>query len=526
MINPLSGLLRSLKGALGKPVADSRSDPLNLFNMMAAMPNPDPILRGMGRAEQVYFSIMADAHVIGDVRSIRGSFRSHDYRLEAGDEDDPKSVAAKELCEQWMASAPPNSISDWLEVMWQMSSSIFTGYRAHELVWGYGKHDGKLTSNKYLPTQVIDRPNRRFQFNVDAEPLLITRANMMGEPVEPYQFVISRHMADSSNPYGVALLSSCFWPWTFKTGGWRFFVKYCERHGLPWPVARFPLGTSDGEQDKLAAALEEMLEASYLVAPEGTSLELLTPSSSGSGVLPQQALIDLANREMSKALTGQAMVAELQGVGSRAASETAMKRQNSINDSDRDISANGMAKIFEWITLFNFGAGIAPPTIDFYLHENAGKDRAETYQIAANMGARPSRKGMLTELGMPEAEDDADALTPRKLGASAGAAARPQDPSQLDMSSLAGFSFAKAAGMTEAEATQLAIDAGDAAIEDQMIAPIVAMLAQFEADGKSLAEFQAAMEDLVGAMDDEGLREVLDRALSYSMLRGAATQAA
>ncbi|MBY0234392.1 MAG: DUF935 domain-containing protein [Burkholderiaceae bacterium] len=526
MINPLSSLLRSLKGALGKPIADSRSDPLHLFNVMGGIPNPDPILRNMGRAEQVYASILADAHVLGDVRSIRGSFRSHDWRLEAGDESDPKSVAARDLCQQWMNSAPPNAIADWLEVMFQMTGAIFTGYRAHELVWEYGKHDGSLTSNKYLPTQVIDRPNRRFQFNADSEPLLITRNNMLGQPVEPYQFVISRHMADSTNPYGVALLSSCFWPWTFKTGGFRFFVKYCERHGMPWPFAKFPQGTSEKEQDELAGALEEMLEASYVMAPEGTSLELLVPNTSGSGNLPQHALIDLCNREMSKALTGQAMVAELQGVGAKAASETAMKRQNSINDSDRDISANSMAKIFEFITLFNYGAGIAPPTIEFFQHENAGKDRAETYQIAANMGARPSRKAMLTELGMPEAEDDADALQPRKASVPGSAAPTQPEPAQLDMSALTGFSFAKAAGMTDAEATQLAIDAGDAAIEDQMIAPIVAMLAQFESDGKTLEDFQAALEDLVGVMDDEALREVLDRALTYSILRGAATQAA
>ena len=94
------------------------------------------------------------------------------------------------------------------------------------------------------------------------------------------------------------------------------------------------------------------------------------------------------------------------------------------------------------------------------------------------------------------------------------------------MRGLAGFEFAKAAGMTDDEALQLAADAADQAIEDQMIAPVASMLERFETEGKTLAEFKAALEDLVGEMDDEGLREVLDRALSYSILRGAATQAA
>jgi phage gp29-like protein len=513
-----------MKGRLGKPQAGYDTDP-HFFSAIAALPNPDTILRNIGQAEKVYFSIMADAHVIGDVRSIRGSFRSHQYRVVAGDEGDPKSVAAKELCERWMRDAPPNDLADWLDVMWQMTSSIFTGYRAHELVWA-------MQGGKYLPSQVIDRPNRRFLFSQAGEPLLISRANLRGAPVEPYQFVMSRHMADTTNPYGVALLSSCFWPWTFKTGGWRFFVKYCERHGLPWPIVRYPQGSSETELNDLERAVSQMLEASYLMAPEGTAVELLTPTTNSSGTLPQESLINLANREMSKALTGQAMVAELQGVGSRAASDTAQRRQDSINDSDRDIAAASMAFIFKWITLFNIGDGVAPPKLEFFLHKKAGKDRAQTYQIAAQMGARPSKAAMLEELDIPEAEDDADALLPPSsaAGQPPKAAVDPEEvqdaPSIELMRSLTGFEFAKAAGMTDEEAVQLATEAADQAIEDQMIAPVAAMLERFEAEGKTLADFKAALEDLVGEMDDEGLREVLDRTLTYSILRGAATQAA
>lgn len=533
---PMRGLVQSLKGWLGKPIASPDSDPQLFFGRMFALPNPDPILREMGQAEKVYFSISADPHVLGDIRSIRGNFRSHTWRLCAGDEGDSKSLAAMALCQDWLQRTRPNDLADWLEVMWQMSSSFLTGYRPHELVW-------ELMDGKYLPGQVIDRPGRRFKFDAYGAPLLVSRDNMMGAPVEPYQFVISRHMPSATNPYGVAVLSSCFWPWTFKSGGWRYFVKYCERHGLPWPVGRYPLGSSEAEQDALGEALANMVEAGYVVAPDGTGLELLTPTSSGTQ-LPQDRLIDRCNAEMSKATTGQAMVAELQGVGARAASETAMKRQESIDDSVRDISAQSMGEIFRWITLFNFGDGIAPPTLEFFRHENAGKDRAETYELAAKMGAKPSKKAMLEELGIPEAEDEEDALqaaapaappadpvslpTVAKPGTTA-AATGPDDepgPARIDLSGVAGFEFARAAGMTEDEAMQLAADAADQAIEDRMIEPIARMLAQFEADGKTLAQFQAALTDMVGVMDDEALREVLDRALSYSILKGAATKAA
>lgn len=544
---PFRGLIKGLNGWLGKPIAGPETDPQIFFGRMFALPNPDAVLRELGAAEKVYFSIMADPHVLGDVRSIRGNFRSHTWRLLPGDEGDAKSAAAMALCQDWLQRTRPNELADWLEVMWQMASAFMTGYRPHELVW-------ELMGGKYLPGQVIDRPGRRFKFNAYGEPLLVSKTDMMGAPVEPWQFVISRHMPSAVNPYGVAVLSSCFWPWTFKTGGWRYFVKYCERHGLPWPVARYPLGTSEAEQDKLAEALAGMIEAGYLVIPEGNGVELLVPNSSTGGQLPQHQMIDLCNREMSKAVTGQAMVAELQGAGARAASETAMKRQEAIDDSVRDIAAQSMQAIFRWITLFNFGDGVAPPCIEFFMHENAGKERAETYQIAAESGARPSRRAMLEELGIPEAEDEADVLqaagakadaaaagaksgfTPGgKPGAKPGTTQASTDPakyapgaasdSPIDLSGIAGFTFARAAGMTEDEAQQLAAEAADRAIEDRMIAPVAQMLARYEAEGKTLAQFSADLADLVGAMDDEALREVLDRALSYSILRGAATNA-
>ncbi|HCY15588.1 MAG: hypothetical protein A2Z93_06310 [Curvibacter sp. GWA2_64_110] len=512
----LKGLIRNLNGWLGRPIATPETDTQRFFGKLVTMPNPDPILREMGRAEQVYNSIMIDAHVIGEIRSIRGSFRSHQYRLVSGAEGDSKAEAALELCKKWMAEQQPNAIVDWMEVMWQMTASIFTGYRAHELVWG-------MKDGKYLPSSVIDRPGRRFQFNADGEPMLISTDAWQGAPVEPYQFVISRHMPTHDNPYGLALLSSCFWPWTFKSGGWRYFVKYCERHGLPWPVGRYPAGTPEKDQDDLEAALANMLEAGYVVTQEGNSLELLTPSG-GGGTLPQQNLITLCNREMSKALTSQSMVGEQLEVGSRAASDTAKERQDQVHDSDRDIGAGGMGQVFKWITLFNFGEGVAPPKLEFFKQEAANKDRAQTYQIAANMGARPSRDAMLEELNIPAAKDDQDALLP----AVRTVAAPPNDKGAaptVDFSAVAGFTFAKAAGMTEDEAMQLAAEAGDQAIADHMIAPIYRMLVQYESEGKTLAEFQADLSKLVGEMDDEAFREVIDRALTYSMLRGAATQA-
>ncbi|MBR8434326.1 DUF935 family protein [Burkholderia cenocepacia] len=505
MVVDIKRFVRSVRGVLGKQAAAADTDPY-FFGKLHMLPNPDPVLRAMGVADTVYASIMADAHVIGEVRSIRGEFRGMDYRVVTWAEDDPKAMLARDLCERWMQRFRPNSTADWLEVMWQMLSAIFTGYRVHELVWD--AWDGNL-----VPVNVIDRPNRRFGFDVDAQLMLKSRAEPMGVVVEePYRFIVSRHMATMSNPYGSALLSGCFWPWTFKTGGWKYFVKFCERHGLPWPVARYGLGASEAEQDELARAIEAMIDSGYAVVPEGSSVELLVANTSGS-MLPQESLINAANREMSKCLTGQAMVAELQNVGARAATETAMKRQSDINDSDRDIASASMSQIFRWITTFNFGEDVPSPELEFFQINAAGKDRAETYQIAANMGARPSRKAMLEELNIPQAADEQDALLPASTPATAAEFAAADDAVLIE------------SARAEDSRVREAADAADAALEAAVIEPIARMLEQAERDGLSLADIQAELTKLVGTIDNSELVGVMRQALQWSFAQGYVDQA-
>lgn len=538
MIN-YKGLIRSVKGWLGKPVATPETDPNGFFGNLAVLPNPDPILRAMGQADRVYASIMADAHVVGDIRSMRGEFRSYKYRVVTGQEDDPRAEQARELCAAFLANVRPNQVADWMEVMWQMNSAVLTGYKPHEPVWETAQSHHPVLNGKLLPMQLLDRPTRRYKFDAHGNPLLISSGNWTGAPIEPYQVIMSRHMATLENPYGQALLSSCFWPWTFKTGGWRFFVKYCERHGIPWPIGRYPSGTLDKDIDALAEALESMLESGYAVLQEGNGVELLVPNASGTQ-LPQENLIDRANREMSKALTSQAMTSELQEVGSRAANVVAADRQSMVNAADRDIPAESMSELFRWITLFNFGPEVAPPNLEFFKQEAAGKDRAETYDLARQMGAKPSKRALLEELDIPLAEDDDDALlpdsamapAPAPAGAPAAApspAPAPGDPavafSANQLQALAGWTFAKQLGLTENEATELAASAADEAIESAIFEPVARMLQQYEAEGKTLQQFRDDLGDMVGDLDDTALREVIERALQVAILRGAATNA-
>lgn len=356
-------LKKASKNNLAREIATRHTDPL-FYSALTVLPNPDAVLRKLGRAEDVFDAIAYDAHVIGELRSIRAGMLRFEWRLEPGG-DAPADKHALELCEQYMAQRPAPNLR-WQDTIWNMALAIFRGFQVHEVVWG--------RQDRYLmPVALIDRPSRRFRFGAGSNELrLITRNNQTdGEELGPYKWLLTRHMPSYDNPYGMALYSACFWPYTFKHSGWRYFVKFCEKYGIPKAVGKYPVGTPKPDQDALADALAQMVEDNVAAIPDGGSVELLETNISGQ--LVHERLINLCNREMSKALTSQTLATEIQGEGSRAASEIHREREEGVNESDRAVIEDAMSELFAWITELNV-PGAKPPRFQFYEEAEARQD--------------------------------------------------------------------------------------------------------------------------------------------------------
>lgn len=359
-------LKKADKTNLAREIATRSTDPL-FYSALTILPNPDTVLRKLGQRDDVHDAIVSDAHVIGELRSIRSGMLGYEHRVAPGGELSA-DLQAYELCEKYMQQRPAPGLR-WSDTIWNMAQAIFRGLQVHEVVM---ERQGKYL----MPGKLLDRPARRFGFGTESNELrLITRNNMIdGEELGPYKWLLTRHMPSHDNPYGVALFSSCFWPYTFKHSGWRYFVKFCEKYGIPKAVGKYPEGTQKDQQDALADALAQMIEDSVAAIPDGGKVELLETNISGQ--LVHERLINLANREMSKALTSQTLATEIQGEGSRAASETHRDREEDVNESDRAAIADTMSELFAWITELNI-PGAVPPTFEFFDEAEARKDWVE-----------------------------------------------------------------------------------------------------------------------------------------------------
>jgi phage gp29-like protein len=363
-------LKKASKTTLAKEIATRQTDP-RFYSALTVLPNPDTVLRKLGKSGEAFDAIVSDAHVIGELRSVRSSLLGYESRLQAGGET-PADARALELCEQFMEQRPAPGLR-WPDVIWNMAQAVFRGYQVHEVVW---RREGQYL----MPASVLDRPGRRFVYGTDNTLRLVTRSSMIeGEELGPYKWLVTRHMPSHDNPYGVALFSSCFWPYTFKHSGFRYFVKFCEKYGIPWAIGKYPQGTPKAEQDALADALAQMVEDAVAAIPGDGSVELLEASSSGQ--LVHERLIDICNREMSKALTSQTLATEIQGDGSRAASQTHREREKAVNESDRAIVEDTMNELLGWITELNI-QGARPPRFEFFEETEARQEWVDVFDKA------------------------------------------------------------------------------------------------------------------------------------------------
>ena len=486
---------KASKGTLKSEIATRTSDP-NFYSGLSFLPNPDEVLRKMGKSQEVFEAIVLDSHVIGELRSVRSSFLGFEYRVSQGG-DSAADIHALELCQKILRGKPAHGMQ-WSDAIWNMAQGVFRGYKVHETVW---KKEGQFL----VPDKVIDRPNRRFVFSNENELRLLTQNNQTnGVELGDKKWLLTRHMHSYENPYGVAIFSACFWPYVFKHNGFKYFMKFCEKYGIPWAIGKYPQGTAIEEQNALADQLADMVEDGVAAIPDNGSVELLEHSTSGE--LVHERLINVCNKEMSKALTSQTLATDIQSGGSRAASETHREREQSVNESDRQIICDTFNQLFEWVTELNF-AGAAAPKFEFFEEAEARKDWTEVLDVGRNFMDIP--KNFAHErLQIPLPQNGEDILPKNTAIPNQQFNQCPHCGDQHE------FSSHNEPDNSSKIAEQAAVKA------DELIADLTQPVKDLLKRSKTLEEFRDGLEFVEPDMDDKRLGEMTTLALLTGLLDG------
>ena len=493
------------KGVLASEIAGRATDPNFISNLLQILPNPDAVLRKMGHlyqsqaVEEIYNAISYDAHVQGELRSIRGQLLQREYRLLPGG-DLAIDIQAFELCEKIFNSKPAPGMQ-WNDVHWNMIGAIFRGYNAHEVIW-------RKEGNHLIPDQVLDRPQRRMVWNADNEMRLLTRSKPQeGEELDPYKWLVTRHMPSQVNPYGVAIFSAIFWPWTFKTNGFRWFARFIEKYGIPKAVGKYSVGTPESDIDALRDALANIIEDGVVAIPDSGAVSLLELKPMGH--LPHRELLNFCNKEISKALTSQTLGTEVQDAGgNRALGEVHQEREGRGADADADMVRTTLQELCDFITWLNY-PGACPPKWLWHEAEEITKDQVETVRQAA--GVAPLKKSEVYErIGFTPPEEKDEVIF---LG---GQQAAPGEGNEFACPSCG--TTHQFAGSPEEDIERLISQADE--LSEEAISAVIDQVYEFSGKYESLEEFEKNLRKLYKDLDSSAYERIIAQANMIARAEG------
>lgn len=368
---------------------------VSYWNML---PDPDPILRKIGKDISTYRELMTDPHLFSTIQQRKSGVLSLNWELQQ------QESAQNEFD---FINTILNNIN--LEnLIDQILNTPLFGFTVFEIIWG---KDG----NYLIPDRIDEKPQEWFFFdqynNLNYKKYF--NANLgtnEGEIVNPLKFVLVQHKPTYQNPYGERVLSRCFWPVTFKRGGLKFWITFTEKYGNPFMIGKLPRGSAQTDIDNLLTSLDNMIQDAVAVIPDDSSVEIKEAQRSSS-VEVFKELMNFMNSEISKAILTQTLTTEVQDTGTYAASKTMGDMLEKVQQADKRIVERTINKIIDLIYQVNFNSSNKPNFI-LYADEDVDKLLAERDQILVNTGIKFTKDYYIRNYNLlPEDFDITDAGT-------------------------------------------------------------------------------------------------------------------
>ena len=346
-------------------VIASRANAIDYWSFMHYLPNPDPVLKKMGKDISAYREILSDSHVGGCVRRRKAAIKGLEWRITpTGNEKTDEILTA-------LFDRLPMS-----HIISQILDATLFGYQALEVMWE--SENGLL-----LPTAIVGKPQEWFVFDEENQLMLRTKDNRNGDLVPEKKFLLATQQADFLNPYGRADLAMCFWAATFKKGGFKFWLEFMEKYGSPWLVGKHPRQAQIHEIDELLDSMEKMLGTAVAAIPEDSSIDLKESASKGASSQVFDDFLRYCKSEIAIALLGQNQTTEAEA--NRASATAGLEVTRDIRNDDASLVEGVFNQLLAWICELNFSVDTVP-TFELFEQESIDKLQAERDKLLTEMG--------------------------------------------------------------------------------------------------------------------------------------------
>lgn len=206
-------------------------------------------------------------------------------------------------------------------------------------------------------------------------------------PVEavpvPWSKVIHYAFDGYKSLYGQAAFQPIFWYYWFKKEGWKSWVIYLNKYGMPTPVGKYPRNSTRNEKTALLDLVQSIQEETGIIIPEDMAIAFLEAARSGPA--SYEGLINACNSEESKAILGATQTVEEGKRGSYALSRTHSGiREERVEADGVVISDVIQQQLVKRVIDFNFITELYPQYVMTF------KSGESTLKNAGQSGASPA----------------------------------------------------------------------------------------------------------------------------------------
>jgi phage gp29-like protein len=285
--------------------------------------------------------------------------------------------------------------------------AVGKGYAASEILWDY---DGARAVVQAL--RPIHAKNITWVGSL--EPLLVTEGNWQGEKPPPWKWIFHRHLARSGHDTRNGVLRVCAWMYLFKNYALKDWATFNEIFGMPLRLGKYEPSATPADREALRAAITSLGTDAAGIISKNTEIEFVEASARLSGITnPYQVMVDLCNREMSKAVLGQTLTTDTSGAtGTYSAGKVHEEVRRDILEADAEALAETIREqLLRPLMGFNFGWDRPVPGFSFNLAEDEDlKALSETYKNLVEMGYPISMAHVSERFGIPLPEGQEEVI--------------------------------------------------------------------------------------------------------------------
>lgn len=366
-----------------------------------------------------------------NLNELKGSAIAYDWKIETYQEEDAETTdSAKERAKlvqravKAMRPRPGWDESGFSGMIYDLLDAWASGTSVVEIGW-------QLRGEEWLPqSSYFVHPNN-YGWTAEGYLGLIApgqRTTVYGgayaEPFPEDKFLVGIRRAKSGHPLCGALLRSLAWWWCAANFSADWLLNFAQIFGLPMRWANYDPSAPQETINTICDMLQNMGSAGYAAFPAGTQMELKESSKGGAGSLPQDNIIDRADKNCDLLILGQTLTTDVGNSGSRALGEVHAKVKSEVIQA----AANFVASVLneQWIPALlrlNFGDEEEAPE---FCPQEAGADEVEQLKfkrevfkgfmqdgtVADVLANQTDFKQLTRDVGLPVNEEYIDPYLP------------------------------------------------------------------------------------------------------------------